>query len=137
MGSRVLGIGSQGFGGKALRSLLAERGTDPVGVGAPGTSADFGVGLTLPSSAPAALADRIPRGACVGAEARRNLTVIADAAVRTFEAFHDRYRAHFVFCSSIKVYGPSEQPLGPEVPVLRPEPYSYGSAKALAERLLA
>ncbi|HLV68952.1 MAG TPA: NAD(P)-dependent oxidoreductase [Polyangiaceae bacterium] len=150
MGSRVLVIGSQGFVGKALRSLLAERGTNPVGVGAPGTSADFEVDLTLPSYDPEALAERvgavegviylaarITRGSCVGAEARRNLTVIADAAVRTFEAFHDRYRAHFVFCSSIKVYGPSEQPLGPEVPVLRPEPYSYGSAKALAERLLA
>ncbi|MFO7177979.1 MAG: NAD(P)-dependent oxidoreductase [Pseudomonadota bacterium] len=150
MAQRILVIGSQGFVGRALKSLLAERGAEPVGVGAPGTSADYEVDLTVSSYDPEALAERvgavdgviylaarITRGSCVNAEARQNLRVIADSAVRTFEAFHERYRAHFVYCSSIKVYGPSEAPLAPEAPVIRPEPFSYGSAKALAERLLA
>jgi UDP-glucose 4-epimerase len=43
-----------------------------------------------------------------------------------------------VYCSTFKLYGPAQQPvIDPESHPQRPEPWSYGSAKALAERLLA
>jgi UDP-glucose 4-epimerase len=70
---------------------------------------------------------------------RSNLRTIAQAPVEMFEAFRERSpAAHFVYCSTYKGYGRPEQlPIDPEHPPQRPDPHSYGSAKALAERLLA
>ena len=85
------------------------------------------------------LAARISRGSSVDEGARHNLRAIAEMPVRLMEAFSARHGStHLVFCSSIKVYGPQgPAPIAPELSPLRPEAYSYGSAKALAERLLA
>ena len=75
----------------------------------------------------------------VGAVGEVNARVIARAAVECFEAFHARSpEAHFVYCSTYKTYGPSGGGLiDPQRPPQRPDPHSYGSAKSLAERLLA
>jgi nucleoside-diphosphate-sugar epimerase len=85
------------------------------------------------------MAATITRGSSVDGPARANLRTIAESAVETFEAFHQSSPgAHFVYCSTYKGYGPSGPgPIDPERPPQRPDPHSYGSAKALAERLLA
>ncbi len=148
---RILVTGSQGFLGKHLRSALLARHCEVIGVDLPGTGAEIAEDLGSDSFAASELASRagpvdgvihlaatISRGSSVDATARRNLAVIARAAVEIFEAFQERSAAHFVFTSSFKLYGPSDvQPIDPERPPQRPDPHSYGSAKALAERLLA
>lgn len=144
--------GSEGFVGKHLRAALLARGCEVIGVDRPGTAAEITLDLASPSFDACALAERagaidgviymaatITRGSSVDAAARDNLRAIADAAVEMFEACHARSpAAHFVYCSTYKTYGPSAPgPIDPELPPQRPDPHSYGCAKALAERLLA
>jgi nucleoside-diphosphate-sugar epimerase len=84
------------------------------------------------------LAARITRGSSVDDAARANLVTIAESPVRLWEAYHQVHGpTHLVYCSTFKTYGPaSPQPIDPARPPQRPDPHSYGSAKALAERLL-
>lgn len=150
--TRILVTGSQGFVGKHLRRALVERGCAVIGVDRPGTGAEVEQNLSDPAFSARALAERagpvdgviymaatITRGSSVDGMARDNLRAIASAAVDTFEAFHDVHGpTHFVYCSTYKGYGPPERlPIDPVRPPQRPDPHSYGSAKALAERLLA
>ncbi len=148
---RIVITGSQGFAGKHLRQALVARGCEVIGVGLPGTGAEIGQDLAAssfdagrlaqqagPVDGVIYLAARIRHSSSVDALARENLAVIARAALECFEAFHESSGAHFVYCSTFKGYGPaSVQPIDPEFPPQRPDPFSYGSAKALAERLLS
>lgn len=148
---KILVCGSEGFVGRHLRRALLARGLDVLGVDLPGSAAALAADLSDPALDTDALvrqagpvqgiiylAAHITRGSSVSADARRNLRAIAEAPVRILEAFSATSPApHLVFCSSIKVYG--EQPpgeVGPETSPLRPDPFSYGAAKALGERLL-
>lgn len=152
-GARVLVTGSQGFVGRHLRRALVLRGCECVGVDRPGSGAEHELDLSERTFDPEALLDRagpidaliemaadIRRGSSVDAEARANLRTIAEAALRLAEAWAARAPAHphVVYCSSFKLYGPMPgaviDPGDP--PPLRPDPHSYGSAKALAERFL-
>jgi nucleoside-diphosphate-sugar epimerase len=149
---RIVVTGSEGFVGKHLRQALLARGLEVVGVDRPGTGAEIEQDLASADFDAASLAKRsgnvqgviymaatITRGSSVDGFARQNLATIARAAAETFEAFHATSpQAHFVYCSTYKTYGPtSAQPIDPERPPQRPDPHSYGSAKSLAERLLA
>jgi nucleoside-diphosphate-sugar epimerase len=147
----IVVTGSEGFVGKHLRRALGARDIPVLGVDRPGTGAELEQDLSDPALDADALAERcgavrgviymaatITRGSSVDAAARRNLRAIAAAAVELFEAFHQSAPdAHFVYCSTYKGYGPADvQPIDPQKPPQRPDPHSYGSAKALAERLL-
>lgn len=151
MQQRILVTGSQGFVGKHVRAALTARGIATLGVDFPESGAELGVDLGSPSLDYADLARRagpvdgiiymaarITRGSSVDAGARANLRAISDAPVRLWEAFHAAHGpTHLVYCSTYKGYGPPEQqPIDPARPPQRPDPHSYGSAKALAERLL-
>ena len=150
--SAIVVTGSEGFVGKHLRRALEQRNIQVLGVDKPGSGAEIEQDLSGLSFDAGRLAEScgevtgviymaatITRGSSVDAVARLNLRAIAHAAVETFEAFHaSSPDAHFVYCSTYKTYGPPEQsPIDPERPPQRPDPHSYGSAKALAERLLA
>lgn len=147
----IVVTGSEGFVGKHLRRALEQRGVRVLGVDKPGSGAELEQDLSDPAFDAAELASRagevagviymaatITRGSSVDAVARANLRTIAHAAVETFEAFRATSpEAHFVYCSTYKTYGPAERmPIDPQCPPQRPDPHSYGSAKALAERLL-
>jgi nucleoside-diphosphate-sugar epimerase len=149
---RIVVSGSQGFVGKHLRRALVARGVEVLGLDVPGSGAELEHDLGAEAFDADALADRvgrvfgviymaarITRGSSVDAPARSNLRAIAEAPVRLLEAFQRiDSSTHFVYCSTYKSYGPaSEQPIDPLKPPQRPDPHSYGSAKALAERLLA
>jgi UDP-glucose 4-epimerase len=148
---KVLVTGSEGFVGRHLRRALVARGAQVVGVDLEGRGAELARNLAEPGFSAEELAEtvgavdgivhlaaRITRGSSVDADARQNLRAIAEVPVRLMEAFSARHGStHLVFCSSIKVYGPQgSEPIRPELSPLRPEAHSYGSAKALAERLL-
>ncbi len=151
--ARVVVTGSQGFVGKHLRAALVARKCEVIGVDRPGTGAEIEVDLSGVDLDPSALvakagkvdgiiymAATITRGSSVDALARANLRAIADAHVRVWEAFAEKQGAapRYVYCSTYKSYGPPESlPIDPQRPPQRPDPHSYGSAKALAERLLA
>jgi nucleoside-diphosphate-sugar epimerase len=150
--TRVLVTGSQGFVGKHLRALLTARGIETVGVDRPGSGAEIEQDLSDPHFDADLLTEKagaidgviymaatITRGSSVDSIARGNLRAISDSSVRVFDAFAAAQPdAHFVFCSTYKGYGPPESlPIDPLRPPQRPDPHSYGSAKALAERLLA
>lgn len=151
--ARVLVTGSEGFVGRHLAHAIAARGAEQVGADLPGTGADIEVDLSDASFDPDALIDRagpvdavigmaatITRGSSVDALARRNLRLIAEAPVRLMEAYAARGEPpHLVTCSTFKMYGPprDEAPVDPGDPPQAPDPHSYGSAKFLAERLLA
>jgi nucleoside-diphosphate-sugar epimerase len=150
-GTRLLVTGSQGFVGKQLRAALLARGIEAVGVDVPGSGAEQMLDLSQPTLDAEALAQRtgpvhgiiylaarITRGSSVDAQARANLVTIAETPVRLWEAYHQVHGpTHLVFCSTFKTYGPAlTQPIDPACPPQRPDPHSYGSAKALAERLL-
>ena len=147
----IVVTGSEGFVGRHLRRIMGTRGIGVIGVDRPGTGAEIQLDLSDPALDADALVARcgavqgviylaatITRGSSVDAAARGNLRAIAQASAELFEALHAvRPGAHFVYCSTYKGYGPPEQlPIDPERPPQRPDPHSYGSAKALAERLL-
>ena len=147
----IVVTGSEGFVGKHLRRVIGARGIGVLGVDRPGTGAEVEQDLSDPAFDADALAARcgsvqgviymaatITRGSSVDAAARRNLRAISEASTELFEAFwRTAPEAHFVYCSTYKGYGPAErQPIDPEQPPQRPDPHSYGSAKALGERLL-
>lgn len=151
MTEAIVVTGSEGFVGKHLRRVIEQRGLRVIGVDRPGSGAEIEQDLSDPGLDADALAARcgpargviymaatITRGSSVDAGARRNLRAISEASVELFEAFHQACpAAHFVYCSTYKGYGPADvQPIDPERPPQRPDPHSYGSAKALAERLL-
>jgi nucleoside-diphosphate-sugar epimerase len=140
--------------GGYLRRALVARGQRVVGLDLPGSGAEIEQDLGDPAfdaGAAGALADqtapvggiihcaaRITRGSSVDLTARRNLRAIAEACVLLAEAWRSRQPSlHIVLCSTLKVYGAVPVPIDPVSSPLRPEPKSYGSAKALAERLLA
>jgi UDP-glucose 4-epimerase len=151
MSKRILVTGSEGFVGRHLRRVLEERGVQVIGVGLPDRGAEVTCNLADPhfsadglaASVGAVdgivhLAARITRGSSVDSDARQNLRAIAGVPLGLMEAFSARHGAtHLVFCSSIKVYGAQGPlPIAPTTSPLYPDAYSYGSAKALAERLL-
>ncbi len=151
MAPRLLVTGSQGFVGKHVRAALDARSIATVGVDLPGSGAELGVDLGSgafdalqlardagPVDGIIYMAARITRGSSVDAAARSNLRAISDAPVRVWEAFEALHgRTQLVYCSTYKGYGPpQQQPIDPARPPQRPDPHSYGSAKALAERLL-
>lgn len=151
MSAKVLVTGSEGFVGRHLRRALVARGAQVIGVDLEGRGAELSRNLAESNFSAEELAEtvgavdgivhlaaRITRGSSVDANARQNLRAIAEVPVRLMEAFSARHGStHLVFCSSIKVYGPQgSAPIAPELSPLRPEAHSYGSAKALAERLL-
>ncbi|MCS6899790.1 MAG: NAD(P)-dependent oxidoreductase [Myxococcales bacterium] len=150
--ARVLVTGSQGFVGKHLRAALVARRCEVIGVDRPGTGAEIEIDLSAPDldtdalaaavgsvDALISMAATITRGSSVDAFARRNLRVIAEVPVRLWESLSARGSIpHHVYCSTYKTYGPpASLPIDPELPPQRPDPHSYGSAKSLAERLLA
>jgi nucleoside-diphosphate-sugar epimerase len=153
MGPRIVVTGSEGFVGKHLRQALQFRSCEVIGIDRPGTGAELELdlcdsGLDLREVARRcgqvegviAMAATITRGSSVDGTARANLRVIADSTVLLFEAVAEACgAAHFVMCSTYKSYGPADagEPIDPEHPPQRPDPHSYGCAKALAERLLA
>lgn len=151
MNSRILVVGVKGFVGRSVEAALAERGHEVVGLGGAGSGAEIELDLADRENDMHALARRvgkvdgvihlaakISRTSCVDAAARSNLITIAESPVRMLEAFHEVHGpTHFVYCSSIKLYGPSERPIDPLGGPFRPEAFSYGSAKLLSERLLA
>lgn len=150
-GLPILVTGSQGFVGTAVRAALAARGRSVVGVDRAGAGAEIESDLADDAFDPEGLARRIgpvdgvihlaariSRESSVDEAARRNLRAIAEAPVRIAEAWRALHGpTHIVLCSSLKVYGPQPSPIAPFASPLRPEPRTYGSAKALAERLLA
>lgn len=151
-GARVLVTGSQGFVGRHVRAALARRGAECIGVDRPGTGAEIELDLADPDFDPARVWDQaksatsiiymaanITRTSSVDAAARGNLRLIAEAQVRLVEEGAARGACkHVVDCSTFKIFGPMKQE---EIVAAshprRPDPYSYGSAKALSERLLA
>lgn len=151
MAKRILVTGSEGFVGRHLRRVLTSAGAEVVGVDIPGRGAELGGDLSDqafsaeelaasvgPVDGIVHLAARITRSSSVDVEARHNLRAIAEAPVRLMEAWNQRHGpTHLVFCSSIKVYGvQARRPITPDVSPLHPDGNSYGSAKALGERLL-
>jgi UDP-glucose 4-epimerase len=154
-GKRVLVTGSEGFVGRHLRRALELRGCTVIGWDKPGTKAEVAMDIGDPAlplkkivqdlpkiDAVIYLAATITRGSSVDEQARRNLTVIADVPVQLLDILCEQYGSkdvpHFVYCSTYKLYGAEgEQLIDPEHPPYRPDPHSYGSAKCLAERLLA
>jgi nucleoside-diphosphate-sugar epimerase len=150
-GARILVTGSEGFVGRHLRAALESRGAECVGLDRPGTSAQVAADLANPDLDPMELWQRIgpvsavihlaadiTRTSSVDDAARSNLQAIAVAPVRLVEAALGRgQRPHLVTCSSFKVYGPSPGPIDPRIGPRRPDPWSYGSAKVLGERLIA
>src|SRR5690606_24055059 len=147
---RVVVTGSEGFVGRHLRAALVRRGVEVVGVGRPGSGAEVEVDLAAadldvesevrrigPVDGVIWLAATITRGSSVGPEARDNVEVIALRAVEWMEAAHalggppGRPAPHFVFCSTLKVYGPSSVRIDPQRATPRPDPWSYGCAKLL------
>jgi UDP-glucose 4-epimerase len=151
MPKAIVVTGSQGFVGKHLRRALEARGCEVIGVDRPGTGAEIEQDLSDPQFDADAFAQRcqgvdgviymaatITRGSSVDALARSNLRAIVDAGVELFDAMQATSpAAHFVYCSTYKTYGPAEAVIDPARPPQRPDPHSYGSAKSLAERLLA
>src|SRR5205085_7433095 len=142
----ILVTGSQGFVGRQLRAALRARDVEVVGVDLPNSGAEEGMDLSRPDLDVEALARRtgpvhgiihlaarITRGSSVDAAARANLVTIAESPVRLWEAYHQIHGpTHLVFCSTFKTYGPaSVLPIDPARPPQRPDPHSYGSAKAL------
>ena len=123
MARRIVVTGSQGFVGKHLRRALELRNCEVLGVDRPGTGAEVEQDLADPGLDAERLAERcgscdgviylaatISRGSSVDAAARANLRAIASAAVETFEAFHARSpAAHYVYCSTYKMYGPPDR----------------------------
>lgn len=153
MPARVLVTGSEGFVGRHLAHAIRARGLEPIGVDLPETGASIEVDLADPGFDPDALAERAPdviaviwmaaritRGSSVDGAARDNLRAIAEAPVRTMEAYAARggRPPHLVLCSTFKMYGPprDERPIDPSDPPQSPDPHSYGSAKFLAERFV-
>jgi nucleoside-diphosphate-sugar epimerase len=151
-GQRVVVTGSQGFLGRHVRAALARRGATCIGVDRPGSGAEIEVDLADPAFDPRAvwdaagpvptllyLAANISRTVSVDAPARDNIRVIADASVQLIESGAARGLCrHIVDCSTFKIFGPQRQPkIEPKTHPRRPDPFSYGSAKALGERLLA
>jgi len=149
---RLLVTGSQGFVGRHVRALCKKRGVEHIGVDRPGTGAEIEVDLASPAFDPVAVWDKagkvtsvvymaanITRTSSVDAKARSNLRLIAEAPPRLIEEGHLRgLCSHIVDCSTYKLYGPQKQPqIVAATHPRRPDPYSYGSAKALGERLLA
>lgn len=150
--ARVVVTGSQGFVGKHLRAALVARRCEVIGVDRPGTGAEIERDLSAPDldfdalagsvgrvDAIIYMAATITRGSSVDALARDNLRAIAESHLRLWESFADRGATpHLVYCSTYKTYGPpASLPIDPTLPPQRPDPHSYGSAKSLAERLLA
>lgn len=137
--------------GGYLRRALVARGQRVIGVDLPGSGAEieqdlgevsFDAGVLAARVGPVGgiihCAARITRGSSVDLVARRNVRAIAEAAVLLAEAWRAQQTSlHLVFCSTLKVYGRVPLPIDPVTSPLRPEPRSYGAAKALAERLLA
>src|SRR5262249_40892172 len=123
-----------------------------VGVDRPGTGAEIEVDLADPKLDVAAfwkkagavtsviyMAANITRTSSVDAKARSNLRLIAEAPVRLIEEAHAQgLCSHIVDCSTYKLYGPQKQPkIVAATHPRRPDPFSYGSAKALSERFMA
>jgi UDP-glucose 4-epimerase len=138
--------------GSTLRRALARRGCDVIGVDLPGRGAAIDQDLAAldprgaddlarqvgPVAGIIHLAARITRGSSVDVGARANLRAIAEAPVLLAEAWRTAHGpTHLVLCSTLKVYGALPNPQRPDASPLRPEARSYGSAKALAERLVA
>jgi UDP-glucose 4-epimerase len=152
-GVRVLVTGSEGFAGRHVQAALARRGAECVRVDRPGSGAEVEVDLADPDLEPARVWERvgspvtsivymaanITRTSSVDGEARSNLRLIAETPVRLVEEGVRRGAcAHIVDCSTFKVFGPQRQVrIVAETHPRRPDPFSYGSAKALGERLLA
>lgn len=151
-GARVVVTGSQGFVGRHVRASLARRGATCIGVDRPGTGAEIEIDLAAPDLDPASvwekagkadaliyMAANITRTSSVDAAARSNLRLIAEAQVRLIEAGVERgLCTHLVDCSTYKIYGPQRQErIVAATHPRRPDPFSYGSAKALGERLVA
>ena len=151
MAKRVLVTGSEGFVGRHLRRVLAASGADVIGVDIPGHGAEVELDLSDRTFSAEALAERvgavdgivhlaarITRSSSIDADARSNLRTIAEVPVQLMEAWNQRHGpTHLVFCSSIKVYGARARlPIAPDGSPLHPDSHSYGSAKALGERLL-
>ncbi|MGO9837310.1 MAG: NAD-dependent epimerase/dehydratase family protein [Polyangiaceae bacterium] len=150
---RVLVTGSQGFVGKHVRAALARRGAVCVGVDRPGSGAEVEVDLAAQDFEPdgvwehargpvrsvISMAANITRTSSVDAMARSNLRLIAEAPVRLIEqGARSGACLHLVDCSTFKVFGPQrEDSIVAATHPRRPDPFSYGSAKALGERLLA
>jgi nucleoside-diphosphate-sugar epimerase len=150
----LLVTGSQGFVGRHVRSAIARRGGCTLGVDRPGTGAEIEVDLSDAVLDPGwvwdqvgrarsirsviFLAANISRSSSVDAAARANLRLIAEAPVRLIEEGARRgVCAHLVNCSTFKLFGPQRQPLIDAAShPRRPDPFSYGSAKALSEYLL-
>ncbi len=148
----VVVVGSEGFVGAHVRAALVARGLGVVGVGRPGSGAEVELDLADdaldveaaveaigPTSGVVYLAATISRGSSVDARARENLRVIASSAIAWMIATHARWSdAAFVYTSSLKVEGHTDgSPIDPSRPIVRPDAWSYGSAKAFAERALA
>jgi UDP-glucose 4-epimerase len=150
---RVLVTGSQGFVGKHVRAALARRGAVCVGVDRRGSGAEVEVDLAAPDFEPdsvwqeaggqvhsvISMAANITRTSSVDAAARSNLRLIAEAPVRLIEqGARTGACLHLVDCSTFKIFGPKRQdPIVAATHPRRPDPFSYGSAKALGDRLLA
>src|SRR5580698_8195061 len=151
-GERVIVTGSQVFLGPHVRAALSRRGTVCIGVDRPGSGAEIEVDLADASFDAARLCDavgparaviwmaaNITRTSSVDAMARSNIRVIAEAMVRFAEESATRGLCkHVVDFSTFKVCGPQRQPqIVAATHPRRPDPFSYGSAKALGERFLA
>lgn len=133
-----------------MRRALEFRECEVIGVDRSDTGAEIELDLAEPAFDGRALAERVgradgviylaassTRGSSVDDAARANLRAIATAAVSTFEVFASRRDpAHFVYCSTYKVYGPRPGVIDPAEGPGHPDPHSEASAKAFGERLL-